>query len=63
MRNKAIAVRHVEKLENCHERMRHLLEAWFGDKTERPINEALRYLREAERASEYLNDVVGLEED
>jgi len=63
MRNKEVAVRHIEKLETCMERITYLLESWFGDKTERPINEALRYVKEAQRAQEYLNDIVGLEED
>ena len=63
MRNKEVAVRHIEKLETCIERMQYLLEGWFENKTEAPINEALRYLKEAQRTQEYLNDVVGLEED
>ena len=63
MRYKSQAGRHIEKLDTCIERMTYLLEGWFNDKTERPINEAIKYLKEAERASEYLSDVIELEED
>ena len=63
MRNKEVAVRHIEKLDMCFDRITYLLEGWFNDKTERPVNEALRYVKEAQRAQEYLNDIIGLEED
>ena len=33
MRNKEVAVRHIEKLDTCMERITYLLESWFGDKT------------------------------
>ena len=43
MRNKEVATRHIEKLDMCFDRITYLLESWYGDKTERPINEALKY--------------------
>ena len=63
MRNKVIAVRHIEKMDVCLTRIRHLLEGWYGSKTEMPIDEALKYVTEAQRAQEYLDDIVGLEDD
>jgi hypothetical protein len=61
MRNKAIAEKHLEKLDTCHTRMRQLLEDWYAGKNEISIDEALRYLTECERTMEYLSDVIGLE--
>tara|TARA_Y100001970_G_C13649412_1_gene562821 strand:+ start:86 stop:286 length:201 start_codon:yes stop_codon:yes gene_type:complete len=64
LRYKQQATRHIEKLEMCQGRMKQMLEGWFGSNgSEAPINEALRLLQECERTTEYLNDVVNLEED
>ena len=56
MRNKEVAVRHIEKLDTCFERITYLLESWFGDKTERPINEALRYVKEGHQVEIFCSD-------
>lgn len=64
LRYKQQATRHIEKLEMCQSRMKQMLEGWFSSNgSEAPINEALRLLKECERTTEYLNDVVNLEED
>ena len=63
MIRKEIVTRHIEKLETCHTRIKKLLEDWYTNQNERQIDDSLQYVKECERATEYLNNIISLEDD